>query len=84
MSDIFKIKISRTDMALYAQDVENNYMGIHCGIMDQLIIAKGVKDKALLMDTKTYETESVNAFFQRLYLGNHEYELSKKNNRLEI
>lgn len=64
MSDIFKIKISRTDMALYAQDVENNYMGMHCGIMDQLIIAKGVKDKALLMDTKTYETEAVNAFFK--------------------
>lgn len=64
LTDIFKLNINRTDIALFAQDVENNYMGMHCGVMDQLIIAKGVKEKALLMDTKTYETNAVNAFFE--------------------
>ena len=64
LNDLYKLNLTKTDIALYAQDVENNYMGMHCGIMDQLIIAKGHKDKALLMDTKTYQTTPVNAFFK--------------------
>lgn len=62
--DLFDIELSRTEMALIAQDVENNYMGMHCGIMDQLIIAKGVSKKALLMNTATLETNAVDADFK--------------------
>ena len=62
LSDVFKLKLSKTDIALYAKDVENNYMQMHCGIMDQLIIAKGIKHKALLMNTSTLETNPINAF----------------------
>jgi galactokinase len=64
MCDMFNMDISRTDMALIAQHVENNYMGMHCGIMDQLIIAKGVSKKALLMNTATLETHAVSADFE--------------------
>lgn len=63
-NDLYKLGLSRTEIALYAQEVENHYMGMHCGIMDQLIIANGTKDKALLMDTKTYQMIPVNAFFK--------------------
>jgi galactokinase len=62
LSDVYHLNLSKTDIALYAKDVENNYMHMHCGIMDQLIIAKGVKHKALLMNTSTLETSSINAF----------------------
>ena len=62
--DLFDIKQSRTEMALIAQHVENNYMGMHCGIMDQLIIANGVQKKALLMNTATLETNPVDADFE--------------------
>lgn len=62
--DVFSLGISRENIALIGQHVENNYMGMHCGIMDQLIIAKGVSNKALIMNTKTLETKPVNATFE--------------------
>lgn len=61
---LFNLTITRTELAVLSQDVENNYMGMHCGIMDQLIIARGVKDKALLMNTATLEVEENNAVFE--------------------
>ncbi len=64
LNDLYHLQMSKTEIALYAQDVENNYMHMHCGIMDQLIIAKGIKDHALVMHTKTLETKPVNAFFK--------------------
>lgn len=63
MNDLFELNLSREAMALIGQAVENDYMGMHCGIMDQLIIAKGVLGKALIMNTKTLETTPVNASF---------------------
>lgn len=61
---IYHLPLSRVDIAKIAQIVENEYMGMHCGIMDQLIIATGIKDKALLMNTATLETEPKNATFE--------------------
>ncbi|MBU1141138.1 MAG: galactokinase [Firmicutes bacterium] len=63
-NDIYQLNISRVDLALLSQEVENDYMGMHCGIMDQLIIACGMKDKALLMNTVTLEMEASNATFE--------------------
>lgn len=63
-SDVFNLGMTREDLALIGQYVENNYMGMHCGIMDQLIIAKGVSNQALIMNTKTLETKPVNATFE--------------------
>lgn len=62
-NELYNLKLSRIDLALLAQEVENDYMGMHCGIMDQLIIACGIKDKALLMNTATLEMETSNAIF---------------------
>lgn len=61
---LYQLDLSRTDLALLSQAVENGYMGMHCGIMDQLIIANGVKDHALLMDTSTLEMTPSIATFQ--------------------
>ena len=63
-SDLYHLNISRVDMALMAQRVENEYMGMHCGIMDQLIIACGIKHKALLMNTSTLEMTPYDATFE--------------------
>jgi galactokinase len=62
-NDLYDLKMSRTEMALLSQTVENGYMGMHCGIMDQLIIANGIKDHALLMDTATLEMTPSKATF---------------------
>ena len=42
-------------MALLAQRAENQWVGVNCGIMDQLISAAGEKDHALMIDCRTLE-----------------------------
>lgn len=51
--------ITTKDNALIGQDAENNFVGCNCGIMDQLISAQGVKNKALLIDCRSLESELV-------------------------
>jgi len=46
-------------MALLGQRAENKWVGVNCGIMDQLISAAGVEDKALLIDCRSLETQAV-------------------------
>lgn len=62
-NDLYDLKMSRTELALLGQKVENEYMGMHCGIMDQLAIALGEKDRALLMNTATLEVKPTQAVF---------------------
>lgn len=64
LNDIFNCGYNRVELALLSQMVENTYMGMHCGIMDQLAISMGEKGKALLMNTATYETKAVGASFE--------------------
>ena len=46
-------------MARLAQRAENEWVGVNCGIMDQLISGAGVSNHALLIDCRTLETRSV-------------------------
>ncbi len=48
-----------TDMAQIGQRAENQWVGMNCGIMDQMISASGAEDHALLIDCRSLETESV-------------------------
>jgi len=46
-------------MALVAQRAENRWVGVQCGIMDQLISANGKEGHALLIDCRTLECRPV-------------------------
>ncbi len=46
-------------MARLAQRAENQWVGMNCGIMDQMISAAGVAGTALLIDCRSLETENV-------------------------
>lgn len=59
MNDLFGLNISRPDLAVLCKKVENEYIGVNCGIMDQFIIANGVKDHALLLDCNTLKYTKV-------------------------
>ena len=48
-----------TEMALLAQRAENEWVGVNCGIMDQLISATGEAGHAMLIDCRTLETRAV-------------------------
>jgi galactokinase len=46
-------------MALLGQKAENKWVGVNCGIMDQLISAAGVAGHALLIDCRSLQTQAV-------------------------
>lgn len=46
-------------MALVGQKAENGWVGMNCGIMDQMISAAGKADHALLIDCRSLETALV-------------------------
>jgi len=43
-------------MAILSQKAENQWVGVHCGIMDQMISALGQEDHAVLIDCRSLET----------------------------
>jgi galactokinase len=46
-------------MALLGQKAENDWVGLNCGIMDQMISASGRAEHALLIDCRSLETTAV-------------------------
>ena len=52
-------ELSATDLALIAQRAENRFVGCNCGIMDQLISARGEKGHALLIDCRSLQATPV-------------------------
>ena len=51
--------IDPTQAALLGQKTENDFIGAHTGIMDQLISARGQQDHALLIDCRDLSTHAV-------------------------
>lgn len=51
--------INLSDLAVLCQHVENEFIGVKCGIMDQFAVANCKKDHALLLDCNTLEYEHV-------------------------
>ncbi len=52
-------RIDLVDLARMCQKVENEFIGVNCGIMDQFSVALGKKDHAILLDTNSLEFEYV-------------------------
>ena len=51
--------IDGTTLALMGQEAENQFVGINCGNMDQLISVLGQRDHALLIDCRSLEARPV-------------------------
>lgn len=51
--------LSDVEIAVLAQKVEREYVGVNCGIMDQYASACGKRDNALILDCKNLECEYV-------------------------
>ncbi|WP_118986688.1 galactokinase [Photorhabdus sp. CRCIA-P01] len=59
IKNLYHLDISQTEIALNGQQAENEFVGCHCGIMDQLISAQGKKNHALLIDCRHLTTQTV-------------------------
>ncbi len=57
LNELFQTGISKTAIALLAKKVENEFIGVNCGIMDQFAVAMGQKDKAILLNCDTLDYE---------------------------
>lgn len=63
IQDLFGFEIDRVELVKIGQRVENQFIGVNSGIMDQFAIGMGAKDHAIYLDTNTLEYELVPAEF---------------------
>lgn len=61
--DLFDLDIPTLDLVITGKRVENHFIGVNSGIMDQFAIGMGKKEQALLLDTNTLDYELVPAKF---------------------
>ncbi|MBU8598429.1 MULTISPECIES: galactokinase [Shouchella] len=66
----------RLDLIKTCQHVENNFIGVNSGIMDQFAVGMGKADHALFLQTDSLQYELV-----PLTLGNHDIVITNSNKR---
>lgn len=55
VTTLFNIAMTPVEIAIAARRVENDYVGVPCGIMDQFASSVGAPGEALFLDTRTLE-----------------------------
>lgn len=56
---LYRLPLSDRDLALLGQKAEVEYVGVRCGVMDQMAASLGEVGKALFLDTRTLEYENL-------------------------
>ncbi len=79
LNDLFDLKVKMIDLVEIGKRVENKFIGVNSGIMDQFAIGMGKKDHAILLDTNTLEYELVPAEF-----GEYVVAIMNTNKRREL
>lgn len=59
LNDYFNLGYEKIEIPLLAQKVENEFIGVNCGIMDQFAVAFGETNKALVLNCDTLKYKSV-------------------------
>ncbi|MDP9046513.1 MAG: galactokinase, partial [Bacteroidota bacterium] len=59
LNELFDCGYSKLDLVKLSKSVENNFIGVNCGIMDQFAVAFGEKNKALMLNCDTLEYQAV-------------------------
>ena len=73
-SELSGFGIDGVKAALYSQEAENNFVGMHCGIMDQFAVSMGRKNNAVLLNCSTLEYS-----YAPLELGNYKIVITNSN-----
>jgi galactokinase len=61
LNDLFNSGYSKLDLVKLSKNIENNFIGVNSGIMDQFAVAFGEKDKALMLNCDTLDYEAVDS-----------------------
>ncbi|ACU04338.1 galactokinase [Pedobacter heparinus] len=59
LNDYFNLGYEKIEIPLLAQKVENEFIGVNCGIMDQFAVAFGETDKAIVLNCDTLKYKIV-------------------------
>lgn len=59
LNDLNQLGLSRVELALLAQQAENTFVGVSCGIMDQFIIANAKQHHALCLNCEELSYEQI-------------------------
>lgn len=79
VKDLFQLEVSRLELIKLGQKVENAFIGVNSGIMDQFAVGMGKKDHAILLDCQTLDYELV-----PLELQAHKIVIMNTNKRREL
>ncbi|MGN8645895.1 galactokinase [Gracilibacillus sp. HCP3S3_G5_1] len=79
IENLFQLDIDRIRMVQIGQKVENQYIGVNSGIMDQFAIGMGKEDHAMLLDCDT-----LNYQYAPIKLENHDIIIINTNKRREL
>ena len=63
MNDMFDFGMSKKELALLGKSVENTFIGVNSGIMDQFAVLLGKKDYGILLNTATLDFTYIPLFF---------------------
>jgi len=61
LNDLLDCGYSKLDLVKLSKSVENNFIGVNCGIMDQFAVAFGEKNKALMLNCNTLDYKAVDS-----------------------
>ncbi|SDK51616.1 galactokinase [Pedobacter sp. ok626] len=74
LNNYFNLGYEKIEIPLLAQKVENEFIGVNCGIMDQFAVAFGETDKAIVLNCDTLHHEIVDC-----NLGNYKLAIINTN-----
>jgi galactokinase len=61
LNELVNAEYSKLDLVKLSKSVENNFIGVNCGIMDQFAVAFGEKNKALMLNCDTLDYKAVDS-----------------------
>ena len=79
VDSLFGLEIPRLDVIKLGKQVENQFIGVNSGIMDQFAIGMGKKDAGILLDCQTLKYE-----YAPIQLENHKIIIMNTNKRREL
>lgn len=75
----YDLKLTPEEMALIGKEVENKYIGVNSGIMDQFAVALGQSECALLLDCATQKYQQI-----PFHMKGYELVIMNTNKRREL
>jgi galactokinase len=79
VNNLFGLEIPRLELIKLGKQVENEFIGVNSGIMDQFAIGMGMRDAGILLDCQTLNYE-----YARIHLEDYKILIMNTNKRREL